>query len=97
VCRKSSSVTWRVPSYPFVSVACSGGERMYVRLRSEQYFEQQVCGLSAVNIMRSDRLALRGRTGFVIPHSQYKYRVAQRNGKFEIIRKKNEGNLQNFI
>jgi hypothetical protein len=46
VCRKTSSITWRVPSYPFVSVACSSGDRMYVRLRSEEYFEQQVCGLS---------------------------------------------------
>jgi len=44
VCRKSGSITWRVPSYPFVSVALNTGERIYVRLRSEEYFAQQVCG-----------------------------------------------------
>lgn len=44
--RKSGSITWRVPSYPFVSVALTTGERMYVRLRSEEYFAQQVCGLN---------------------------------------------------
>jgi hypothetical protein len=43
--RNGSSITWRVPSYPFMSVACSNGERMYVRLRSEEYFEEQVHGL----------------------------------------------------
>ena len=46
VCRKSGSITWRVPSYPFVSVALTTGERMYVRLRSEEYFALQVCGLN---------------------------------------------------
>ena len=46
VCRKSNNITWRVPSYPFVSVACTTGERVYIRLRSEEYFAQQVCGLN---------------------------------------------------
>jgi hypothetical protein len=54
VCRQGGNITWRVPSYPFVSVACSGGERMYIRLRSEEYFEQQVCGLNQlVDAMKS--------------------------------------------
>jgi len=44
--RKSGSITWRVPSYPFVSVACTTGERIYIRLRSEEYFAQQVRGLN---------------------------------------------------
>jgi chromosome transmission fidelity protein 18 len=39
---KSGNITWRVPSYPFVSVACTTGERIYVRVRSEEYFAQQI-------------------------------------------------------
>ncbi|GFG31238.1 hypothetical protein Cfor_11072, partial [Coptotermes formosanus] len=44
---QGGNITWRVPSYPFVSVACSGGERMYIRLRSEEYFEQQIDSITA--------------------------------------------------
>ncbi|XP_021940234.1 chromosome transmission fidelity protein 18 homolog isoform X2 [Zootermopsis nevadensis] len=43
----TSNVTWRVPRYPFVSVACRNGERMYVRLRSEEYFERQISSITA--------------------------------------------------
>ncbi|KAJ9598045.1 hypothetical protein L9F63_026852, partial [Diploptera punctata] len=36
-----------VPSYPFVPVTLSNGDRMYARLRTEQYMEQQIGNITA--------------------------------------------------
>ncbi|KAJ9591978.1 hypothetical protein L9F63_001490, partial [Diploptera punctata] len=45
--KSSCGVTSRVPSYPFVPVTLSNGDRMYARLRTEQYMEQQIGNITA--------------------------------------------------